>query len=180
MSPFPTFYEQIQTLSRFFVPYFLITLLLGVSIVSFVSPYDGFTPQVLVRIVLYFWFLYRPTLMPVWLVCILGLINDLVVGMPLGLTPLIYLSIRQFILYQRTFLMAQSFVILWSVFIVMLVFYEVIQWGAVSVLFAYRYSFLGMVDTVIYGALIFPCVSSMLYLTHKALPVAGTQKDLGI
>lgn len=61
----------------------------------------------------YFWTLYRPGLMPPWLVFGLGVMADLLSAAPLGVNPLILLLLHGAVLTQRRVLARQSFLLVW-------------------------------------------------------------------
>lgn len=61
----------------------------------------------------YFWTLHRPLLVPRSAVFAVGLIQDAVLGAPLGLTSAVLLLAQAFVTAQRRFLARKSFWITW-------------------------------------------------------------------
>lgn len=64
----------------------------------------------------YFWTLYRPALMPPLAVFGVGVLTDLLTAAPLGLNPLLLLSLHAVGLTQRRTLARQSFLLVWVAF----------------------------------------------------------------
>jgi rod shape-determining protein MreD len=67
----------------------------------------------------YFWTLYRPSLLPPLAVFAIGVLSDLLSAAPLGLHPLLLLLLHAAVLTQRRVLARQSFLLVWVVFLLM-------------------------------------------------------------
>lgn len=65
----------------------------------------------------YFWSIYRPELLPVWAAFLVGLLQDLLTGSPLGLTALVLVLVRALAVSQRRTLLGQSFGVEWAGFL---------------------------------------------------------------
>ncbi|MDW8443865.1 MAG: rod shape-determining protein MreD [Acetobacteraceae bacterium] len=77
----------------------------------------------------YFWTLYRPGLMPPWVVFGLGLLADLLSAAPLGVNTLILLLLHGSVLTQRRTLARQSFLIVWIGFALFATVMLALTWG---------------------------------------------------
>ncbi len=62
---------------------------------------------------LYYWVIHRPDLLRPSLAFGLGLLQDLLSGTPLGMTPMIYVLVYWGVLTQRRFFLGTSFAMLW-------------------------------------------------------------------
>jgi rod shape-determining protein MreD len=67
---------------------------------------------------LYYWSIFRPTLLPNWLLLVLGLIYDLLHGNIIGIKALTNLAYKYFITSQRRLFINQPFIVIWSGFII--------------------------------------------------------------
>lgn len=67
-------------------------------------------------IAVYYWSLFRPTMMPTWLAFAGGLCIDALTMMPLGLSALLLTALRKFMTLQRTYIINQPFWIIWGIF----------------------------------------------------------------
>jgi len=126
-------------------------------------------------ITLYYWSTYRPTLLPLWLVLIMGIIMDALIGSPLGLNALLLGMVRLWTTDQRRFLMAQSFFVNWIIFSLMAILYYLAQWATHSLFVLKILSVNGSVFFILGSIMIFPFVTVLLHMTHRILPVVGTQ-----
>lgn len=85
----------------------------------------------------YFWTLYRPTLMPPLAVFGIGVLTDLLAAAPLGLNPLLLLALHAAVLTQRRVLTRQTFLLVWLVFALLAGAVLGLGW-ALRALFAFR------------------------------------------
>lgn len=72
--------------------------------------------------------IHRPDLMPHWLAFMIGLIQDLVVGGPLGLNALLLLVVQGLCSSQRRFLAGRPFWLVWLGFMMVALPASVVQW----------------------------------------------------
>lgn len=164
------FYENIEKISRFFIPY-LIMFALFISNVIFVSSSEGASINIpLTMMVIYYWSIYRPMLIPPIIVFIAGICFDALSGWPIGISALILLLIRQSVSRQRLFLTGQPFIVIWLGFMGALSVASTIQWGIFSLIFWQWAPLTSSIMTMIISILMFPLISLALHLSHKVLP----------
>ena len=95
------------------IPFLFTFILVLISIIPIRVPgYPEIAP-VFPLISIYHWAIYRPTLLPLWAVFILGILYDLLSGVPLGLYILVFLSVYGIVVSQRRFIIGKSFLIYW-------------------------------------------------------------------
>lgn len=98
---------------RAITPVLLAFLLLVLSRLPFgIEGLESAMPLVTL-IAAYFWTIYRPNLMPSIALFILGLLQDLVTGGPLGLMALVLLLVHWLVDAQRRVFLGKSFVVGW-------------------------------------------------------------------
>ncbi|MDB2683110.1 rod shape-determining protein MreD [Alphaproteobacteria bacterium] len=180
MSPYPTAGEIFQKAFRMVLPYSLIVVLFVWNVISLSNIGAVLSGYPLVLITLYYWFLYRPTLIPLWLTFVIGIIMDALTGVPLGLNTLIFVLLRLVITDQRRFLMAQTFPVVWLIFCVILVAYHVIQWLLQSFVLMTILPWHDLGTYLIGSVMLFPLLTLFLHLTHKMWPVSGVQSKMDI
>jgi len=83
-------------------------------------------------IAVYYWSIYKPRLMPVMAVFILGLLQDILSGGPLGLMSLLLLLTRLFVVQQGSRFLEKEFLFNWLVFIVVSVLFGLSLWAISS------------------------------------------------
>lgn len=152
----------------------LVTLsILCLSLGSFSIPLTGEVRPHLLLAAVFYWAVYRPTLMPPWYVFILGLLTDILSGLPLGLNAFILVAVHWVVRTQRVYLMGQSFFGLWMGFAVTCFLAFSAQW----ILFAIVARSLVPASPSLASAgltiLVFPLISLLLVMIHRILPVAS-------
>ena len=129
-----TFWQKIDHWARSASPFILSVFLVILSIVPIYAPdYDRISP-VFVLASIYHWAVYRPDLLPLLAVFILGVFQDIFLGTPMGLYVLVFLTVYGIVLSQRRFLVGKSFVIYWFGFSIILVLASVESWIIASIL----------------------------------------------
>lgn len=154
----------------FVLAYILIVCLFLVNVQAplLLSAGDAGAPFLLMGI--YYWSAYRPTLVPLWLVFILGIMLDLLSGAPVGLNAFVLVAARWLVTDQRLFLMGQPFMIVWLGFIIVCAIAAAAQWliyGALNLSWSAPETIPAMIAL---GAVLFPPVSILLHATHQLLP----------
>ncbi len=83
---------------------------------------------------IYFWTLHNPDMLPAPAVFAIGLLQDILSGVPIGLNAFTMLVAYGIIVSQRRFFFGRSFLVLWWGFAAMAVFTGLLQWIAISLL----------------------------------------------
>jgi rod shape-determining protein MreD len=130
-------WQKLDNLARSFTPFGLSLILVVLSVLpTHIPGYMQIAP-VLALISVYHWAIYRPNLLPIFAVFILGLLQDLLLGTPVGLYVLVFLTVYGVVLSQRRFFVGKSFTIYWFGF------------AAISMLASIESYFLGSIWNVI-------------------------------
>lgn len=77
---------------------------------------------------IYYWTIFRPGALPFWFVFLLGIVRDALMGMPLGLSSLIFLLFRLGVLTQQRLLVKESFWATWLSFGLIIIPALTVQW----------------------------------------------------
>ncbi|MGH1375581.1 MAG: hypothetical protein ACRBCK_04450 [Alphaproteobacteria bacterium] len=160
---------------RFCVAYIVMCVLFMLSIVSFATPLSTMVEIPCTLMILFYWAIYRPTLLPPVLVFIVGICADIIGGLPLGLNSFILLMVRQLIIDQRVFLTGQPFTVIWLGFSVVSTISLCVEWALFGLINLQWSQFTPVFLTAISGIMFFPIVSIILNLSHKFLPVLPDQ-----
>ena len=91
-------------------------LLLG-AVPLYLPGYGAVAPNVALMVVFY-WAIYRPDLFPTVLAFAIGLVQDALMGTPLGLNALVLLCMHGIVVTQRRFFQGKTFSVVWSAFFV--------------------------------------------------------------
>ena len=119
-------------------------------------------PPSFTLIAIFIWILVRPSLMPPVAVFILGLLQDLFWGSPVGLWAAVFLVASVITLSQRQFLSGRSFGFTWAVFGIVTVVCEVLAWVIASVYYLTPMPVLPILSQIILSFAIYPLFARMV------------------
>ncbi len=126
-------WQKLDQAARNITPFLLTLVLVFISVLPTRIPIYAEVAPVLALVAVYHWAIYRPNLMPLWCVFLLGLFQDLLSGMPLGLYCLVFLTVYGLALTQRRFFAGKSFYIYWMGFVVIAFVAAVESWLVASI-----------------------------------------------
>ncbi len=171
----PILSEKLNTILRGSVPYCLIFALFIFNVVSVSSSPSDKIEIPFVLMMLFYWSIYRPALIPIFLVFLMGVCFDLLSATPLGLSAFIFLLLRHLISEQRVFLMGQPFIVIWFGYVIVSMVAVLLQWGLFGLMQLSWPPFLPIVLMWGAGIFCFPAVAAVLTLSHKLLPALPDQ-----
>jgi rod shape-determining protein MreD len=91
-------------------------------------PYFGAVAPPLALMAIYYWALHRPDLFRPGMAFAVGLLNDVVNFLPLGLSALLFVVAHQMVFRKRRFFVGHSFFMMWSGFILTVSGIMLLQW----------------------------------------------------
>ncbi len=168
-------YGALDMTWRLAICYCLIFALFILSVISFSVPFDSKLEIPFLIMTVYYWSVYRPTLISPFFVFLMGLSFDLLSEFPLGLTPCLLLFVRYIMVDQRLYLMGQPFMVIWLGYGIASFITLILQWGLFGLSQLSWVSFFPVFLNFIAGILCFPLVSVLLNLSHKVLPLMPDQ-----
>ena len=162
--------DAIDIQSRLLAPKIVAVLIVLASIVSVHLPGIGNIIPLFNIMMIYYWSIYRPELMPTWFVCLLGLFQDALYGTPLGMTALINLILRAVVLPQRRLFIKASYIVVWIGFLVFSLGIVLVSWILFSLyaqaIMPFREAFVQWV----LSAALYSCIHWILNLVYSILP----------
>ncbi|MGH6896818.1 MAG: rod shape-determining protein MreD [Geminicoccaceae bacterium] len=120
--------------------------------------------------VVYFWSLYRPDLFGVLAAFSTGIVHDALAGLPLGLTALILLVVRQLVVVQQRFFLARSFPVVWCCFLLMAPVVEIARWLLISLLSGRLFALEPVLLSLLLTVALYPLASLLLTRMHNGIP----------
>jgi rod shape-determining protein MreD len=108
--------QRFDTWTRGAIPLLLTLLVVVVNIVPLRLPDYSLMAPDFVLMAVYYWTVHRPDLMRPWGVFIIGVIDDVLSGTPLGVSALVLLFAHWAIVSQHKIFRSQSFALLWCGF----------------------------------------------------------------
>ena len=129
-----TLWNQIQLFVRRLIP-FVITLLLLVFTVApiYFSGYQIFLTM-LPLMSIFHWSVYKPELLPGYSVLFLGLAQDILQGIPIGVNAIVFLLVYGVVTSQHRFFFRKSFSVVWMGFGIVLGGAGILMWLLISML----------------------------------------------
>ena len=108
-----TIWIRLDTLAKHMTPALLSISLVIINVVPFhISGFGRIIPLLPIMAV-YHWGIYRSELLPVYVVFLIGILQDTLSGVPLGLNALTFVSVYWFVVAQHGFFLGKSFPIVW-------------------------------------------------------------------
>ncbi|MEM6414165.1 MAG: hypothetical protein AAF720_05855 [Pseudomonadota bacterium] len=130
--------------------------------------FEGFVPTPLLPlVVVYFWAIYSPTHLPALGVFFIGLCHDLLAGGPIGLWPLIYLSISFLVTTQRPYFQGREQRVVWLGFAVSAFIAGTSVWLVSSVLAGTVLPFLPLAYQLLATIAVYPIVAGLFAELHE-------------
>ena len=164
--------ERIDWAAKLVLAHSVILLLFFLNVVSFSLPHAGDFKPFFLLMAVYYWAIYRPTIIPAFYVFALGIVFDLQAGLPVGLTALTLILCKTIVQSQRTFLMGQPYITVWIGFAVICLVSVFLQWLAMSI---YTGGFVPMTPALVaagFSIMIFLLISLILLGVHRILPLS--------
>ena len=126
------------------------------SVVVWPLPYLGTVMPPLAFIAIYYWASHRPDLFPAGIAFVLGLLNDVINDLPLGVSAFLFVLAHQIILQQRRFFAGHSFLMLWSGFALLATALMILEWILVGLVRWQIVPFLPVLVQTVLAIIIFP------------------------
>lgn len=104
----------------------LLCVLLGAA--AWPVPHLGTIAPPLALMAVYYWSIHRPDLFRPWMAFVVGLGNDTIQFLPLGLSALLFVAAHQVIFRQRRFFAGHSFFMLWTGFALTVIAVTAAEW----------------------------------------------------
>lgn len=166
----PISIASIDASLRLTVPFILLTFLFILNVTALPLPYMGAVKPFLVLMPVYYWAIYRPTLMPPAVCFGVGLLLDFLSGQALGVNAITFVLVQMIVRDQRRFLMAQMFVTTWAVFAFVALGVGMLQWGLYGLVNMTWTPIMPMLFSTAITVFLYPIVSILLVLAHRLLP----------
>jgi rod shape-determining protein MreD len=162
--------RQLDAQLRALVPF--ATALLAVLID--VAPLAGAGPVGLTSFstlcVVYFWSLHRPDLFTPAAAFLTGLVYDGLAGLPLGLSSVALLLVRNLMIVQQRFFVTRSFLVIWSCFLLLAPAVEAARWLLSSLWWGRLFAPRPMLFELLVTLALYPAASWLLSRVHNQIP----------
>lgn len=116
---------------------------------------------------IFFWTIFKPELLPLSCLLVVGIISDSIQGLPLGFHSILFLSSSLILLSQRNFLYYQPFPLIWAVFSLSLIFYKILEQLILRSFMEFPFSPANLVLSILLTVLLYPLCAKLSSLNLK-------------
>lgn len=155
------------------IPLFATVVLVFLGAVPTQLPEFGSVTPVLSLAAIYFFAIYRPTILPAPAVFGIGLFQDALLGLPFGLSALILLGVYGVIVSQRNAFRGRPFLIAWAGFAVVMPVAMAVTWAIVSLFAGTVVPPLAAIFQALITVAVYPLVNVLLAALARLLPGAS-------
>lgn len=161
--------QQLDRTARAVTPVVLCFFLVMFSALPLRIPAFGpVAPNIAVMAVFY-WAVYRPDHFPVVAAFGIGLWQDILVGVPLGVNALVLLLAHWVLDHQRRFFVQKSFFVVWWAFGLVAFGAQILVWLLVMIMYAALINPLPGVFQLMLTVAVYPFVTWLFARTHHAV-----------
>lgn len=162
--------ENIDWLWRLLLAQGFIVLMILLSLVSFSLPYSDSIRPFFILMPIYYWSIYRPSIVPTVILFAIGLIIDFVSGFPIGLHAALFVIVNLIVKQQRLFLMGQPYPMFWVGFSIVTLFVFSAQWLFFSAINLHFFDITDKIASAFITILFFPFIAMIMAFIQKILP----------
>ena len=132
----PGLWHRMDLLARQLTPSMLTLILVIIGVVPLRILEFSTVMPLLPLMAVYHWAVFRPRLLPAYAVFLIGILQDILTGAPVGVNALVFLLVYGAVLSQKRFFTGKSFLILWLGFSLIAAAASALNWLAISLLSA--------------------------------------------
>jgi rod shape-determining protein MreD len=113
-----TVWQRLDFVARNLTPLLVSLCLVVISVVPLRLPQVSFVIPTLALMAVYYWGLHRADILPAPAIFLIGILQDILSGGPLGVNTLIFLAVYGICVSQGRFFYGKSFLVVWWGFMV--------------------------------------------------------------
>jgi rod shape-determining protein MreD len=118
--------------TRLLTPFLLTLALVILNVVPLEIPGLSRVAPLMPLIAVYYWAVYKSELLPAYSVFIIGLLQDIFSGAPIGIYTIVFLMVYGVVIWQHRFLFGKSFSIIWLGFSIVSAGAFLLTWVLIS------------------------------------------------
>jgi rod shape-determining protein MreD len=161
--------QQLDLWARHMMPAVTTMFLALVNVVPLVLPGISNVTPAMTLMAVFYWSIYRPDLLPAVVVFALGLVQDILLGYPIGLMALTLLAMHGITLNQRQAFLGKPFFVIWIGFAVISAGGFMLMWIMTCVLAADLLLTHAVLFQFAFTAVSFPLAAWVFVRIHRYL-----------
>ena len=166
-------WQRLDQGARLVVPFASACGFALIGVIAWPLPSFGEVAPPLALIAVYYWAIYRPDLFRPGMAFAIGLLNDALHFLPLGLTALVFVGVHQLVLRQRRFFAGHSFFVVWWGFALTALIAMFAEWALLCIVRWQMFPVLPVLLQTLLAIVIFPLPSWLLIRLQRAALTAS-------
>lgn len=162
-----TLLQQLDDRGRRFLPFLITLLMILLTVVAGPLPDVAAITPLFTLMAVYYWSVYRPDLLRMPGLFILGIILDALTRLPLGLSSLSFMVTAQLVQSQRHIFSDQSYPTLWLGFAVVVTCLQTMHWLILSLLAWHALPLWPLLLQSLFTLALFPVCAWLLILLQR-------------
>lgn len=163
-------FQRMDHFARGLVPLLCTFAIVMLSAVPTRLPMLTLIAPTLTLIAIYYWTIYRPDLLNGFFILLLGLLQDLLIGSPPGVTSFVLLISYLVVVSQRKFFHGKSFGVVWWGFMLVALGATLLAWLTHVILSNQFIDATGAMIGLVLTILLYPLLAALLSQAHRAVP----------
>ena len=164
-------WERLDFVARIMIPILVSLWLVVVSVLPLHMPEVSFVVPFLALMAVYYWGLHRADLLPAPAIFVIGFLQDILSGGPLGIHTLTFLAVYGICVSQRRFFYGKSFFVVWWGFMVVAGGALTLEWALISVFLEQLVSLRSIFFKYLLTIALYPAVAWLFARMQRTLPV---------
>lgn len=161
-------WQRLDSAGRNLLPFAITVLMMLVAMAPTRIPALSAVAPPLALMAVFYWAIHRPDLLRPGVVFVIGVLQDLLSGMPIGLSALVFIVAYWVVLTQRRFFLGNSFLLLWWGFGMVAIAAAAIKWAIYSLTFVTVLDAKPVAFQALLAIAIFPLPAWVLMRLHRA------------
>lgn len=161
-------WHRLDRAARHVAPFVITVMLVVLNAIPLPVPdYRSIVPLIPLMAI-YYWALYRPDLMPIGAVFLVGILEDVLTGAPLGLNTLLFLLVHSLIRSRRRMIAGKGFAVVWIVFMLVVLGAGIVSWLVASLLYDAPIRLEPVATQLMLTLVLYPCLAWLLIRVQRA------------
>lgn len=165
-----TFSKKVEIFARFCGVYALVAAFILADVISFQIPFFQDIRPSFTLMALFYWSIYRPTLTPPLFAFAVGILIDLLSGLPVGLHAVLFVMVHYLVSGQRKMFMGQPFITVFFGYCFVAAAITGVQWLLYGLVTHSWVPLMPVMGMAALGIAFFPVALLLMNASHKLLP----------
>jgi rod shape-determining protein MreD len=150
------------------LPFITVLFLIIIMVLPYQYKIIANTMPFLTLIGIYYWSFFKPNLLPIGAVFVLGLLQDTLLGSPFGLMSLLLIVAQQFIFFQSRHFLEKNFIFNFFIYIMLVIGFGFLSWGITSLYFGVFLDYWEVIIQILLTIALYPIIKLTLSLNNKS------------